>query len=325
MAEAGSPTRTVPHTVRRLGFAATLLGLSSREVDFERRRFPAARPLLRAHLERAGAAFVDGYNAALQVPDVGELAAELARFDGDLTGFAHEGASMALALLDLLTPWKASRWQALVDRAGDRHIYLCLVGAGWALPRLLRRALPGFIERDVLWPLVYDGFGFHQGFFHHERFILRRARPPLRGYARQAFDQGLGRSLWFSRAAEPERIAAAIGAFDPGRQADLWSGVGLAAGYAGGVGGGALERLGSLAVACRPHLLQGVVFAAAARARAGNVTDDCELACRILCASSAADAAAMAERELRASNVTPDSQRDGAAYADWRQRIRSNF
>src|SRR3712207_8380154 len=47
-------------------------------------------------------------------------------------------------------------------------------------------------------------------------------------------DQGLGRSLWFVQGADVRRIPATVNAFPAERRPDLWSGLGLACGYAGG-------------------------------------------------------------------------------------------
>ena len=43
------------------------------------------------------------------------------------------------------------------------------------------------------------------------------------------FDQGLGRSFWFVNGGNPELIAQTIHSFPDSRQADFWSGIGLAA------------------------------------------------------------------------------------------------
>src|SRR3954451_20607161 len=94
-------------------------GLSPTEVSFARRGFTAA-PAVRDHLERAGGSFVSGYNAAMRHVELAELVAELEALPHDLHGFAYEGSAMALALLDLMTPWSESRWRALVDGGGGR-------------------------------------------------------------------------------------------------------------------------------------------------------------------------------------------------------------
>jgi hypothetical protein len=293
--------------------------LSHNEVSFDRRRFAAGEAAVRAHLERAGGAFVDGFNAAMKSGSVDDLRNELAAVPVDLTGFAYEGSGMALALLDLLMPFRRSRWQRFAGVAGD-HIYLVHVGAGWALARLNRRAVPRWLGCDpLLEPLVHDGYGFHEAFFDPERTVRAHRRPPFadRGSMR-VFDQGVGRSLWFIECAQSKRIAETIGGFPSERIADLWSGVGLAAAYAGGAPRETLSTLAESSVAFRGDIGQGVVFAARARQRAGNLTAATEMAAEIFCGIDAASAADIAEE---ASRGLP---RDGSydTYEQWRGRIR---
>jgi hypothetical protein len=167
-----------------------------------------------------------------------------------------------------------------------------------------------------------DGYGFHQGYFHWRRFIQTPSEPARpQGYAARAFDQGLGRSLWFVCGAEPRRVGSAIARFEPGRAADLWAGVGLAAAYAGGASRPELEDLRALAGALLPHVAQGAAFAAEARTRAGNPTEDAELACRALCGVSLEDAARVARE------CFPQAKSAGGreAYEVWRTRIRDRF
>jgi hypothetical protein len=305
-----------------------LLGLSPHDASFARRGFPECEPGVRRQLERVGRAFIAGYNAGLRHGGGGRgmraLVARLSDVAPVRRGFAFEGAAMALALLDCFTPWRrVERVECFLRGAGAPHAYMVLVGVGWALARLRRRIEPTLARADQLlgW-LIADGYGFHEGYFHWPRYVARCARPArLAGYALRAFDQGLGRSLWFWGGADPARIAGAVGRFVPMRQADLWSGVGLACAYAGGADAAAVAALARAAGAFAPHMAQGAAFAAKARERAGNPAAHTELACELLCGTSAAEAAALTETSLKG---LPS---DGAepAYEAWRRRIRAHF
>jgi hypothetical protein len=301
-----------------------LFGISADEVTFARRGFPADIPGVRERLERAGGAFVIGYNAALRDrDDVPRLSDALAAVHKDLQGFAHEGAAMGLALVDQLTIGR-SRWREFLLQAAPRHLYLVLVGAGWAMARIRARRIPRFAgEVDhVALPLLWDGYGFHQGFFHIGDYVRRTARPPLRGYALRAFDQGLGRSLWFVEGGSPARIAATIGSFDMQRRGDLWSGTGLACAYAGGVDEAGASALVRAANSYRADFAQGVVFAAAARERAGNSDAATALACRTVCGIDPPRAAAIANEELERSRADDGST---PRYESWRRSIAARF
>src|SRR4051794_38727849 len=197
------------------------------------------------------------------------------------------------------------------------------VGAGWLLGRLGLRIGRFLTQLDPLlcW-LAVDGYGFHEGYFHWRQAVEKQVIPRrLFGYARRAFDQGLGRSLWFVDGADVARIPATIAAFPPARHADLWSGVGLACAYAGGVERASLVALRVAAGPHRSQLAQGAAFAAKARRRSGSPAPHTEAACGVLCAMSADRAAGITDAALEALPV------DGAvpSYEVWRGRIRDQF
>jgi len=230
---------------------------------------------------------------------------------------------MGLALLDLLVPWRAHRWDVFVQGPGAAHKFMLHVGAGWAMARIPRR-IEGVLARmdPLLRWLAIDGFGFHEGYFHPGQTIDDQSVPDrIAGHVRPVFDQGLGRSIWFARGADVDRIEGTIRRFPKFRRPDLWSGVGLACAYAGGADDGAVEALYRCAGECRPHLAQGAAFAAKSRQLAGNLASHTEHACAVFCGTSAAVAAAIADATL-------PSQCDGCgneAYETWRRRIRERF
>ncbi len=300
-----------------------LLRIPLEEVTFARRGFRATRDAVRMRLEHVGETFLEGYHAALRDEGMDELAARLSTVELEFRGFAYEGAAMALDLLDQLTPWKARRLAGFLDGPGSPHVYMIHVGMGWSLARLPWRLERRLSRLDpVLRWLALDGYGFHEGYFHWPQYADGMRRPSrFRGYALRAFDQGLGRSLWFVGGADPDWIADAIAALPGSRHADLWSGVGLACAYAGGADARAIKRLRLAAAVHYPHLAQGAVFAAGARSRAGNPAEHTELACQLICGISAVKAATISE-ETRRHAREGDSQ---PAYEVWRRLIRTHF
>ncbi|WP_169978936.1 DUF1702 family protein [Tautonia rosea] len=304
-------------------FRRALLGIRPEEATFHRRGFHDGCPQTRRHLEAAGEAFLLGYAAALDCNHSGTLGTHLNAIQEEWSGFAFEGAAMALALLDAITPWDRSRIRRFLEDHGERHVYMIHVGIGWAWARLRTRIPRALRELDpVLGWLAVDGYGFHQGYFHWPRFVIHQERPRIAPeYARRAFDQGLGRSLWFIDCADIPRIASRIGRFSEGRREDLWAGVGLASAYAGGARDEVYDRLREAAEPYTPAMAQGAAFAAEARLRAGNPTGHTELACRVLCRRSASSAAEITRRAR--DGLEPDA--DIPAFEVWRQRIQARF
>jgi hypothetical protein len=307
----------------RLGLR--VLGISLEETSVRRRRFRCDRAELREHLEEVGRCFVFGYHAALEDGAPGSIAGRLADVTPAWRGFAFEGAALALTVLDTMTPWRRGRLRAFLAGPSDAHAYIVHIGAGWALGRL-PLSPAGLLSRldPVLGWLALDGYGFHQGFFHWPQAVTRKEVPRrLRGYERRAFDQGLGRSLWFVEGTDVERIAGDIAAFPHHRHADLWSGVGLACAYAGGCDRSAVADLRQAAGAFAPMLAQGGAFAAEARARAGNPTAHTAEACEILCGHGL-DAAAVARNAGRDLSDLPAGGTE-PAFETWRLRIQEHF
>lgn len=310
---------------------STLWGISPREAEFSRRGFISSGTAAQARLEAVGGAFVEGYNRALGEPRPAALAERLeSGIEAERRGFAYEGAAMGLALADWMwLPRRGkplARWSQFAAGSGAKHIYMLHVGAGWAAARIpwIRDRLVRQLNRfdPLLGWLLLDGFGFHQGYFYPQAFFVRQKRSRrLSASGSAVFDQGLGRSAWFVHGADVERIGARIAGFEPARHGNLWSGVGLACAYAGGVDRAAIEKL---ATACGPHLpavAQGVAFAAEARRKAGNLAPHTEMACEVICGTSAEAAA-----------TVTDSCREGLSgegtippYQVWRQRIQSHF
>jgi enediyne biosynthesis protein E3 len=297
----------------------SLFGISLEEATFARRGFYQGNKQAQEKLELSGRIFLHGYHAAIEDDRFTELVPRLQAVDTEFRGFAFEGAAMGLSLLDYFSPQKR-RLLAFMQGPGTQHIYMLHVGAGWTLGRLPRSASRLMAQVDPLlcW-LVLDGYGFHQGYFAWRQFIEQQKLPRLSGYALRAFDQGLGRSLWFVKGADASQIIAAIDAFPSSRQGDLWSGVGLACAYAGGVERGVVQQLCDAASTYRPHLSQGAAFAATARKRAGNPAVQTELACEIFSGCSSEEAVRITEESLQ------DLPSGAQAYEMWRLRIRTQL
>ena len=200
------------------------------------------------------------------------------------------------------------------------------VGVGWAISRVpwLRSNFHHAVaDLDPLlrW-LAADGNGFSDFYFKFNYFLRKPARlNQLQGYARHAYAQGVGRSLWFVTGAKAELISQSISRLPRSLHGDLWSGVGLASAMAGGSDRAEIELVRSLAGDHRSALAQGAAFAAKARQQADNAAQHTETACQILCGLDADSAAQLTDATRR---CLPE---DGnvPAYEIWRQRIQSQF
>jgi len=293
--------------------------LSPAVVDFDRRGFRPGPAGTRAVLEAAARAFVTGFNTELVMPP--DVAPDLGDLPEHQRGFGVEGAGTAAALLDLLN-LRGGRRLASVRAIHDRrHAYLVHVGVGWALAKLHRSKLgsSGTSDAPLLRWLAYDGLGFSQAFFAGPRKLRRWAAHPAHCDATcDIRHQGFGRSLWFRACGDPSVVAAHIERLAPRHHGDAWSGVALAAVYAGGVSLSVVERLQEIAVSQRAAVAQGAAFAAEAWHLSGHVPEHAHAAVQILTGVELPQAAAwtrVARRSLESSDA------DAADYRRWRLRI----
>jgi hypothetical protein len=312
-----------------------LLTISLRSASFAELGFAPCDATVRGRLEKILETFIHGYNLALAIADPHLLADTLRRqLDAYHVGFAFEGAGMWYALGDLLAPWRPSRLRAFLEGPGSDHDYIAAVGAGFALARLpwgrwLWAPYARRLDPLVVWCLP-DGYGFHEGIFHPRRYLEGRAEPPgvLPEFARQLFDSGLGRSLWWSQGAEPLRIARAIDAFPEARRPEMWCGIGVAATYAGAregsAGDDALRELRDLAGPFRDDFLSGVPFATRMRQKGRNPSAVTDRACELLLGVTAGEAGdwivATVERVLADESV-PREVRLRDSYLLVRRRL----
>lgn len=298
---------------------ATVASISDEETRVERRGFQVADAVVAERLESIGRLFVGSYNAALRCANLASLERTLRAAPEADTGFCFEGAGMGLAVRDWMTP-RSRLLQVFVDGVGYAHEYMAWVGRGWAFARLPGSPMRALDQGNSLarW-LALDGYGFHQGYFGWRKFIARQQVPrKLPADAAHVFDQGLGRSLWFVYGADPTAVAARILHFTPSRQSDLWSGVGLAAAYAGGLNAQRVQELRTVSAAHFSQLAQGIVFAAEARRRASNPVPHTDALCEQL----------LGMRSEAAAQLAIDYKPVGgtlAHYLGWRESIQHHF
>lgn len=285
------------------------------EAGFDRRDFPPSRAGPR--LERAGTAFIAGYNEALRGCGAPALLSMQPALPVADRGFFAEGAAMGASVRTICLPWRNSLFP-LLDALSKDYVHLAHVGVGWAMARLPfgRRRLMRMLD-PMLAPLAIDGRGFHDGYFHSAAIMSGRRK--VVGEAGSIYDQGVGRSLWFSQGADPDRIAVAIESLDAGRREDLWAGVGLACVYAGGVDEASVELLMAKAGPALRWLRQGAAFAVSAHARAGTVPPEAAAAAQYICGLPPDALVWLVDDAF--SSALRENIPQPARYQGWRRRV----
>ncbi len=191
-----------------------------------------AHPKICERVSNARAAFLQGFDQALKASP--EILPKLLQDEPfQRRGFALEGAAMALTLIDEFSPAPQNQLNVFLNgRSTEEHI-LSAIGVGWASARLGKPFdwSPTALDSNFI-AAVVDGYGFHQGFFHPQRFTCRGF--PMRESELSTFyDIGLGRALWFVHVGHIETIVRTIDRFLPKRRKQLWHGVGTACAFTG--------------------------------------------------------------------------------------------
>jgi hypothetical protein len=305
------------------------------DVTFAKRGFPAEPSVATEQLEAVPQSVICGFEWGIEARNQWEVERRLSFVDPELRGFAYEGATMAYTILD--TMGKGHRTRDLLLGPGRPHIFLAYIGMGFAMARLPRpvwkKVLPdltGCEFHPIMSWLVVDGYGFDRAYFDTKRWVDAQHRPapyPWEGspdYFLRAVDQGIGRALWFICGANVPGVIAAVGRFASHRHADLWSGVGLAAAFAGGSDTEGLAALRRSAGAYWTEVALGTVFAIKARTYAGFLPPHTELACSTLAGLSADAAVALAD-DTRPEDATEGAADGVPAYEAWRRNIRTRL
>ncbi len=318
---------TIIGSLRRLVLTPQLA-----EVTFAKRGFAAVPSAVTQRLEAIPQAVICGFEWGIDSRDQWEVERRLDLVDAELRGFAYEGVTMAFTIMD--ATGRGHRTRDLLLGPGRRHVFLAYIGMGFAmarLPRQLWKKVVPDLTGDPYYPtmswLAVDGYGFDRAYFDTRRWVnAQRAPAPYRwagspDYFLRAVDQGIGRALWFICGGRAPQVATAVGRFASHRQADLWSGAGLAAAFAGGCDREGLVTLRRAAGGHGSELALGAVFAAKARSYAGLVPEHTAAACSALADISVNKAVALAD----ASAVSSAHRGPEPAYELWRQRIRGHF
>jgi len=318
-------------TLRRI-----LLTPKLADVTFAVRGFPTERSTAVTHLEAIPESVICGFEWGIEQKTLWDVERRLETVTPELRGFAYEGATMAYTVRDAMAAGRGRKARELLAGPGAPHIFLTYIGIGFAMARLPRVLWKNVLPADIESPyhptmswLAVDGYGFDRAYFSTKKWVDKQYVPPTYPWAgapdyfHRALDQGIGRALWFINGALPDQVADAVNRFPVRRRADLWSGVGLAATFAGGCDRAGLQRLWTSAGEYQQEVALGVVFAAKARHYAGHVPAHTRLATGALAGLSIDAAVALADRTA----VLPADEGPGGtpAYELWRDRIRAGF
>jgi len=277
---------------------------------------------VRQNIEIIMGIFQEAQSKAEEEEDIERLITLLETEKPKFLSIAYEGAAMGLALKDLEKSNSLNRWNILAEESGSNHEVHVHVGLGWAIAKL-KIPHDNLIEdfNPLLKWRVLDGCGYYYGLFNRRRTLLKQEIPDgIEGIAKGAFDQGVGRSIWYAARGVVEMASEHISNFNSARHSDLWRGLGIACAFVGGCDEQDLSSILTLSGSYNKQLAVGAALAARARLKANSPTNDAELACRNWCNLSAEEALVLTiDKEPKTGEL------EGDPYSTWLVNIENSF
>ena len=197
---------------------------------------------------------------------------------------AYESASYEIALEELKSNQQLNHWKQFRELCAGQHTFHMDIGLGWAFAKTGLNPQPHLLKLQPLVKLmVYDGMGYYYGLFKGRSTLKNKEIPEIEYGGIHGFDQGLGRRLWYMAKGDVNAVNELIEKFPASRHHDLFRGIGIACGYVGGNEKGDLEYLFEISRENKKQLQLGVVLAAISRIASETISENSNMACRIIC------------------------------------------
>jgi len=260
--------------------------------------------------------FEDVLMAANAEPDDKTLIKYLETQDVHFRSIAYEAAAMSRALSDIAAGSTLQLWTAFMQLTKP-HAVQVHIGLGWALAQRQPQILPAISDlTPIMQARVLDGCGYYDGMFRSRSSVRDKIIPEeIKAHHLRAYDQGLGRSLWYTAKGDTAALLKLINGFTNERKPDLWRGAGIAVTYIGGCEEDVLNDLFNQAHPYEIQLASGAALLARARAHADTPNPDAELTCRLWCHMQANEAVQLMDDAEPKPGDYPE------AYLDWMRGV----
>ena len=196
---------------------------------------------------------------------------------GEFASVVYEAIAVCLANQDIKNKDNFfSLWSSFCDQHASLHGSQIYVGLGWAMCESAVSEYTFLEELPSVWRWrVLDGYGYYSGLFKRRETIRSQQIPPfISNDDTHAFNQGIGRSLWYLSQGDIERLTRSLNLFEDNRQVDMWRGIGLAATYVGGIDASLLKDIQLAAEEYLPQFKCGALMAIAARKKSAISSSD---------------------------------------------------
>ena len=266
--------------------------------------------------------FQEAKRIAVKESDLENLNKALQNFPNEFISVAYEGASMGVAIKSIEDTNSLKKWSDFYHYYGMKHSSQIHVGLGWAFSELdLVFSDFELIIEPLLQYRVIDGYGYYEGVFKKRKSIRMQESPQhFNQLNLKAYNQGLGRSLWYTAQGKVAKLIQLISRFPENRRHDLWRGIGIAVAYVGGIEISVLQKLVNESNRYLSSFKCGVSLLVQSRHKAETIVNDTNIICDFLFGLSCAtinDQLIDIEKETGSTSEL--------LYFDWLKNIELNF
>ncbi len=277
--------------------------------------------LVRAkELRKVAVTFLDGFTVASEL-SVQKVQREVGSLPQAVRGVCYEGAAAGKTVRDLTANEDLSEASELLRRE-EEYSFLVYLGIGEALAQMkLPPQLCNAVAKERWAGQIIEGYGFFDGYFNwHDALVNQRYPQGLEPGLKAAYDQGLGRAIYFATNCDPIQMRDMISCFSEDRRAEIWSGIGIPTAYVGGLTEREFKKFLNFAGPYRAELMQGILLGASARAKQNAIPDHTELACNMILGETTFDA--MRYTEPLTSLL---QEREQFTMFDWQSLVRAEL
>lgn len=279
-------------------------------------------------IERIKSIFLDTQVFYAKYDNIGTLIEYLENTELEFRSIGYESASIAIALKEMenfpfthqIFPQKnaPAGWYFFSEGPALKHKAQVYIGLGWAVAKLNLPFLQVVQHLETrLHYRVADGCGYYDGSFRQRQTVINQQVPVyLPEAAMSIYDQGVGRSLWYTSNADINKIHSKVDGFPASRHADLWRGIGIAVAYVGGCDDNTIKAIFEYAGEYRVQLACGAALAAKSRMEANTLTTDTNRCSRLWLKFAAGEA-----NMFSVDPVDPATIGNEAVYFNWITQI----
>jgi hypothetical protein len=232
-------------------------------------------------MEKIKTLFQQTSDFASATDDLKSILLQINHSENEFYSVAFEATAMAFAEKDIIENSSLNRWKLFLLEEAESHSSQVHVGLGWALAKhnidiqfYLGTVEPFMISR------VLDGIGYYDGIFKQRQSInSKKISDKIDAVQLKHYDQGIGRSIWYSFLGNIPKVKEMIDSFPSSRHADLWRGIGIAFTYVGGFNEKMLDELYLMAAEHKSQLFIGAALVAKGRAQSNTLNPETDKVC----------------------------------------------